>query len=392
MLSAAAHLSKLLINKLDLAFTMGRVFGLLPVLIMSRQISDPNMLAQQVSDYQVAMFLATLVLYGGPQVYLVKRGIERKIFVWHMAVSATLFAAGIVTMQLAGWNTGLIMPFVFLVLFRSYYLLYASYLRTEPGVTSYVLLAIALVTLAIFAATLSYVVAVFVSLTLTGALTVHLGYVNRRFVLVALRRYFSILRRNFGYFVTFLLQQTYTQITLAFYAFFAVGTQYLMATHLVYIYSISFILHGILFRISLSKMSYQKRASAIRSTLMQSIFISLLLGILAAVAVIIFFEPIEMFIFGQSFLSFPTAVILGGMIVLNSTNFGWSALFLSYKRPFQLAAIAIVSTGIVMCGITLTAAIGLENGLTYAMLTGLCVQAVLRTVLGMKLLRQHIST
>ena len=390
-MTARARLSRLVIEKLDLAFTLGRVFGLLPVLIMSRRITDTTILADQVSAYQVAMFLATLVLYGGPQVYLVKFGVERRVFVFHMALSTIAIACGLLVVMALGWKGGLIMPFLFLIVFRSYYLLLASYLKSEPT-PSFILIAIACVTLGIFTITLSYTISSLVAIILTGILLWRLGYGRLRDGQLAIRNYTRILRWNAGYFATFLLQQTYTQITLAVYAFFATGTDYLLATHLVYIYSLSFILHGVLFRFYLSKMSRETNYANLEASFRQSIILSLLLGVVAAVITVAFYPWIEHLLFGKSLLTLSTALLLGLMILLNSTNFGWSALFMSTKRPYHLAAVAVVSTAVVVVGIVTAAAFDIKDGLVYSMVIGLLIQALLRGALGLRLLRALQTT
>ena len=104
MRTLLVRLSDIVIHKLDLAFTLGRVFGLLPVLIMSRTISDTDLLAEQVSNYQVALFLATLVLYGAPQVYLVKYGLERRVFVYHLLISSVIVLLGLALCSVMGWT------------------------------------------------------------------------------------------------------------------------------------------------------------------------------------------------------------------------------------------------------------------------------------------------
>ncbi|MBU2867474.1 hypothetical protein [Pacificibacter marinus] len=380
------RIADLLINKLDLAFTLGRVFGLLPVLIMSRQITDTDVLAENVSHYQVAMFLATLVLYGAPQVYLVKQGLERRVFVFHMLISTLLFIAGLMIASVSGVAHGVILPFLFLVVFRSYYLLYASYLKTDKGRASFYLIGIAVCTLIIFALTMNYALSGTLGFAFMLLLTVRLGYAKLVYAVIAARQYFTILRANAGYFATFLMQQTYTQITLAVYAFVANGTEYLLATHMVYIYSLSFIFHGILFRFYLSKMSRQTQTSALRASLKQSLRLSLMLGVAAALTVVVGYVWIEKILFAKSLLTMPTAVMLGVMIMLNSTNFGWSALFMSARRPFQLSAIAAISTSIVVAGIFVTSMLSIENGLVWAMIAGLTVQAVLRSIYGLRLL------
>lgn len=386
---ALYRFSELLTNKLDLAFTLGRVFGLLPVMIMSRQIADATLLAERVSNYQVSMFLATLVLYGAPQVYLVKRGVERRVFVWHMAISSSVLAAGLCLLELLRWSNELIMPFIFLVFFRSYYLLFATYLKTERSSASYTLIAIALIALSVFGFTQSYVASTAVCLVLIGAFTMWAGYSQIRYLGVAFRNYFTLLRRNAGYFFTFLLQQTYTQITLAVYAVFASGSEYLLATHIVYIYAISFIFHGILFRYYTSKMSEEGGVDTLRVTLRICIRSSLLLGGVLAGMVVLFHGFIEEILFSRRYLTFPTTMMLGAMILLNSVNFGWSALFLSARRPMLLSTVAAVSTAVVILGMGGAAAMGVANGLLYAMLAGLLVQAVLRSTLGMRLLRER---
>lgn len=382
MASIGARVSNLLINKLDVAFTLGRVFGLLPVLMMSRLIDDTNVLADSVSNYQVALFLATLVLYGGPQVYLIKHGVERRVFVYHMALSTLIMAGGLIAIEMLGWRSGLVMPFVFLVVFRSYYLLYASYLKSSSNPLSYALIGIALISLATFGLTLSYMAATLVCLVLTAGLSIRLGYASTRHAIVAGRRYFTVLRWNSGYFLTFLLQQTYTQITLAAYALFASGPEYLLATHLVYIYALSFIFHSILFRFYLSKMSGQKGTEETKKTLRQSLKISLLLGFVSAVIVLFFYETIELALFTNTFMTIEAAVVLAVMILLTATNVGWSALFMSVKRPFLLAAITGTSTAVVLIGMMAADSLSVTNGLQWAMLAGLSVQAILRTYFG----------
>lgn len=388
MTTLSARLSDIAIHKLDLAFTLGRVFGLLPVLIMSRVITDTDLLSEQVSKYQVALFLATLVLYGAPQVYLVKQGIERRVFVYHLMISSTTVLSVLIVLDIIGLASGLVLPFVFLVFFRSYYLLYASYLKTARGRQSVILVSIALVTTTIFALSINYFIATVACALLTAIFTAYLGYAKLRYAAAAASSYFKILRTNAGYFTTFLLQQTYTQITLAVYALIEGGTEYLLATHIVYIYALAFIFHGMLFRFYLSKMSRQKDKELLRTSLKKSLHSSMFLGISAAVTVVVAHQWIEYLLFAKSLLTMPIAVMLGMMILLNAINAGWSPLFLALRRPYELTLISSGSTLIVIIGIFVFNKLQIENPLVYAMLLGLAFQALFRSVLGLKLLKQ----
>lgn len=385
----SARLSNLVIHKLDLPFTLGRVFGLMPVLIMSRVITETDPLAEQVSNYQIALFLATLVLYGAPQVYLVKQGLEQRVFVYHLLISSVIVLLVLSVLAVMGCATGVMLPFAFLVFFRSYYLLYASYLKMAKGRQSLYLVGIALVTLSFFAVTLNFFMATLACAVLTAGFTIYLGYAKLRYAVAAARAYFRILRANAGYFTTYLFQQTYTQIALAVYAFIESGTQYLLATHMVYIYSLCFIFHSMLFRFYLSKMSRQKDISVLRTSLKQSLKYSMILGIASTVTVILGYKWIEYLLFAKSFLTLPTAVMLGMMILLNAINGGWSPLFLALRRPYELTLISSGSTLIVILGILALHKLEIENPLIYAMLLGLAFQAIFRSFLGLKLLKQH---
>ena len=381
------RLSRLLVEKLDLTFTLGRVFGLLPVLILSRRVADQAVLAEMVSDYQVALFLSTIVLYGGPQVYLVKQGLERRVFIFHMALSSVLFTLGLLAFDAVVPGYALVWPFVYLVFFRSYYLLLASYLKFHPK-EAFFLIGMAVASVAVFAVTLDYLWATLVAAGMMGWFLWRQGYLRLRFALVALRQYVPLLLRNSGYFITFLLQQTYTQITLVAYALVAGGTDYLLATHAIYIFALSFVAHNILFRFTLAKMGQKSDMHARRRHLTQNVRLSLALGAVAAATVVLFYRPIELLLFGSSYMTLATSAMLAGMILLNSSNFGWSALFMSVRRPFLLASIAVVSTVIVIAGVFLLAWLDIRNGLFYAMLAGLLVQAIFRNLAGLRLMRQ----
>ena len=223
---------------------------------------------------------------------------------------------------------------------------------------------------------------------LTAIFTVYLGYAKLRYAAAAARSYFRILRTNAGYFTTFLLQQSYTQITLAVYALIEGGTEYLLATHIVYIYALAFIFHGMLFRFHLSKMSRQKDKELLRTSLKQSLYSSMILGILAAVTVVVGYKWIEYLLFAKSLMTLPTAIMLGMMILFTANNAGWSALFLALRQPYDLALISSSSTVLVIVGIFVFHKLEIENPLVYAMLLGLAVQAVFRSIHGLKLLRK----
>lgn len=377
---------RILVEKLDLTFTLGRFFGLVPVMILSRLVSDHGVLARLVADYQLALFFSTVVIYGGAQVYLVKQGLERRVFIFHMAYSAVA-AAALIAIADAFNGTQLLAPFVFLVFFRSYYLLLASYLKFHPVEALY-LVGMEIVALAVFTLSLSYWLAALASGVMVVAFMARQGMLKPHYAAVAARQYIAILRRNSGYFVIFLLQQTFTQITLAAYALVAVGEDYLQATHVIYIFALSFIAHSILFRLSLAKMGGSRRPEALLHHLRRTQQIALGLGVAAAAVVSLGYRLIETLLFGHVTMTPWVAALLGVMVLLNSINVGWSALFMSVRRPFQLAVILVVSMAMVLVGIAVTWWFVIPDGLYYTIIVALLGQTVLRTLFGVRLLQE----
>lgn len=379
---------RILVEKLDLTFSLGRFFGLVPVMILSRQITDAAQLAPMVAAYQMALFLSTIVIYGGAQVYLVKQGVERRVFLFHMALSSLLMGAVLLGLDWVGM-TALAAPFAFLVLFRSYYLLLASYLKFHPAQSLFLIL-MALASLAVFALTLNYWAAAALAGLMVLAFVQRQGMLKLRYARIALRQYLRILRRNSGYFITFLLQQTFTQITLAAYALVAGGVDYLRATHTVYLFALSFIAHAILFRLTLAKMSQSAKAKDRQRHLRLSQQIGLGLGLLAALALYFGHIPLEVALFGQSRLDQTGAALLAAMVLLNSVNVGWSALFLSLRQPYLLASLQLVSLVIVLVGIFALSALGWSYPLETAMIAGLAGQTLLRTIVGRRTTRNML--
>jgi len=212
------------------------------------------------------------------------------------------------------------------------------------------------------------------------------GMLRARYARVAVRQYFRILRRNAGYFVTFLLQQTFTQVSLAAYALVAIGTDYLRATHTVYLFALSFIAHAILFRLTLAKMGESQRAENLVRHLRLSQRIALGLGAAAALVLHFGHAPLEMLLFGRVLLDPTSAALLAAMVLLNSVNIGWSALFLSLRQPFVLAGLQVVSLGIVLGGIFALTIWNLPYPLEIAMIAGLAGQTLLRTIVGRRVI------
>lgn len=386
MAGKAQALLSLLFTKFDVAFTLGRLFGLLPVMLMSHMTTDAQLLAHQISAYQIALFVSTVVLYGAPQVYLFKLGMEQRVFVFHMAISSALVGAVLLMSDTFQLSSGLFPAFLFLVFFRSYYLLFASYLKFDAR-RSILQVGWALVVLAVYALSLSYVLATLVAVPFTLWQIYDLGYARVVYAAAALRGYFRLLRTNFSYYYNYLIQQTYSQIVLAIYAFVETGTPYLQAAHAVYIYAISFIFHGILFRLTLANMGRTKGAEGTRQHLFRNFRISMAVGIAAALTVVLFYRSIERILFGSVELTATTAAMLGAMIILNSSNFGWAALLTSQRRPFLLAVIGTLATGTVVVGIFVQDALTIPNGIFVVMLLGLTLQAGARYILGMRVLK-----
>ncbi|WHZ37726.1 hypothetical protein [Sagittula sp. MA-2] len=386
MLPRTSKVLEFVITKFDVAFTMGRVFGLLPVMLMSHAMTDQAELAAQISSYQIALFISTVVLYGGPQVYLFKIGIEQRIFVYHMAISSLIAAVILTILDWFGMTDGIFLPFLFLIFFRSYYLLFASYLKFD-AMRSFLLLMGAVVVLCVYAITLDYIISTVIAAPLVLWQIRDLKYNKLVYGLAAFRGYFKLLLRNFSYYYNFLLQQTYSQIVLAVYALLESGMMYLQVAHAVYIYSISFIFHGVLFRLTLANMGRTREVESTRRHLFENFRISMLVGLGAAAMVVAFFRPIERVLFGESLLDQTTAAMVALMIILNSSNFGWAALLTSQRRPYTLALIGSLATGFVVAGIFLQEFLALRNGVFFVMILGLVIQAVARAALGRRVLK-----
>lgn len=385
MKRSLSHLLGGLLTKLDIPFTLGRVFGLLPVMLLSHMTTDHQLLAKTISAYQIAMFLSTVVLYGAVQVYLVKKGIERRVFVFHMAYSSLILGLMLALLDHFFAPAYMLPPFVFLVFFRSYYLLFASYLKFEV-IQSLALVAGGLVVLTVYASTLSYFAAALVALLLTLWQIYSLGYARKKYAFAAMYGYFSILRRNAGYFITFLLQQTYSQISLAAYALVAVGVEYLRATHVMYIFALAFVAHSILFRLSIATVGGSRDSRELKHHLRSTLRISLVLGLISAVLVGFGFQLIETLLFGHVTMTPRVALLLAVMVLLNSVNVGWSALFIGIRRPYLLMRVMVISTAIVLLGVVLTALIPHSNIFYYSLVMALATQTVLSTWFAVRVL------
>jgi len=363
--------------KFDTAFTLGRVIGLFPVMIMSHFSADPDMLSDEIAAYQIALFLSTVVLYGAVQVYLVKQGIERSIFVFHMAFS-TLLISGILLL-IEGWEGAakLLPPFIFLVIFRSYYLLFATYLKFD-ALSSLVLVFGALVVLAIYAATMSYFAASFIAVCFLITQIYIMGFFRLAYVFAAFRKYRSILTKNFSYFFAFLLQQNFTQISLVVYALVATGEDYIRATHIIYIFAVSFIPNSIFFRSLASKIGKSRQTGDIGPYLHNAQMFSLSMGVFMAVVVFLFYDSIENLLFGYQVMTPWSASLLGAMIILNSISVGWAALFIGSRHPYFMVTSLSVTTAITLVGVWLTFLFDVADGFYYSIILALMMQIFIR--------------
>jgi hypothetical protein len=213
------------------------------------------------------------------------------------------------------------------------------------------------------------------------------GYLRPGLVVLALRRYLWILRVNFGFFLSFTMQQSYTQVGLAVFALFGSGVAYLQATHLVYIYSLSFIGHGILFRYFLAGRFARMEMGDVKRLLLGSAG----LGLLSAAVVVVFHGMIEEILFSASLLGRGTALLLAVMIMLNSSNFAWSVVFLKQRRPLELAGLSAVSVVVLVGSLMVLSLLDIANAYIIGMLLGLTIQAGLRSWRGRQLVAASVA-
>lgn len=371
---------------LDVVFMAGRFLSLLPLIIISKTSHDLDFVAAASKQFQIALFCSSLALYAAPQIYLVKTGVESRVFPYSMAISTAFVCAVFGVASFFEPKMFSVQALLYFTLFRSYYIYFATRFRNQAKLLL-VMLSAALASLATLALSHSLALSSLPLLPVYYLLSRRNGLLRAKYALLGLRSYFTLHIRNFFYFVNVLFSQVYTQLFLFAFAFFAGGTQYLLAVHAMYLYNIAFIFHQIVFRQTLSSISSAPRSpSILRAAQRQSEYLSVGLGGAAALIILSLYKYIENVLFGLPLLAFPDALFLGSMIILQSFNYSWAAVLTATRNPKTLLFINITGTMVIAMTFAIFAFAGWAVNFYIPLIAGLITQCAFRVLLGRRAL------